>query len=100
MDRQKNMYLICYDIADPKRLYRVHRILIKQGVPVQYSVFTVLMTRPALLTLLEQLQAVIDEYEDDVRCYRLPSQIEVWKLGQQFFPEDVMLFTNGQNVLW
>ena len=47
-DNQANLYLIAYDIADPKRLVKVHRTLKRQGLPVQYSVFTVVIKRKAL----------------------------------------------------
>lgn len=88
---------MAYDIANPRRLGKVHRILKKQGLPVQYSVFTVVMKRPRLLRLLERIEQQIVAIEYDVRCYRLPSNTEMMTLGRQFFPEDVMLFTGGLN---
>ncbi len=98
-DSQNALYLIAYDIADPRRLSRVHRTLKKQGLPVQYSVFTVVLKRKALLRLLERINLLIQPAEDDVRCYRLPENTDVNTLGRQFFPEDVMLFTGGVNRL-
>ena len=98
-DSRQGLYLIAYDIAEPRRLGRVHRILKKQGLPVQYSVFTVVMKRKALLGLLIEINARINVCEDDVRCYRLPDNSETVMLGKQFFPEDVMLFTRGVNRL-
>jgi len=94
-DSQLGLYLIAYDIANPRRLGKVHRILKKQGLPVQYSVFTVVMKRPRLLRLLERIEQQIEKREDDVRCYRLPGRADAVTLGRQFFPEDVMLFTDG-----
>lgn len=96
-DSQLGLYLIAYDIANPRRLSKVHRILKKQGLPVQYSVFTVVMTRPRLLRLLECIEQQIDIKEDDVRCYRLPDHSDTVTLGKQFFPKDVMLFTGGMD---
>lgn len=98
-DSEKGLYLIAYDIADPKRLVRVHRVLKKRGLPVQYSVFTVMMKRKAVLGLLETLDGLIHPARDDIRCYRLPVNGEIKALGRQFFPEDVMLFTDGVNRL-
>ena len=98
-DSDNGLYLIAYDIANPKRLSRVHKTLKKQGLPVQYSVFTVVMKRKALLRLLESLNALIKTAEDDIRCYRLPERTDIKTLGRQFFPEDVMLFTDGINRL-
>jgi len=96
-DSQRDLYLVAYDIADPKRLARVHRVLKQQGLPVQYSVFTVVLKRKALLRLLERISTLINHREDDVRCYRLPESGAVNALGQQYFPDDVMLFTGGVN---
>ena len=96
-DSQAGLYLIAYDIAHPRRLGKVHRILKKQGLPVQYSVFTVVMKRPRLLRLLERIEQEIEAVEDDVRCYRLSANTDTVMLGRQFFPEDVLLFTGGVN---
>ena len=98
-DHQAHLYLVAYDIADPKRLARVHAVLKKQGLPLQYSVFTVVIKRKALLRLMSSLAALIHTGQDDIRCYRLPSSTEMHTLGKQLFPEDVMLFTNGINRL-
>jgi CRISPR-associated protein Cas2 len=98
-DSENGLYLIAYDIADPRRLSRVHRTLKKQGLPVQYSVFTVVLKRKAVLRLLDQINQLIQPVEDDIRCYRLPEQTDIKTLGRQYFPEDVMLFTGGVNRL-
>jgi CRISPR-associated protein Cas2 len=94
-DSRHGLYLIAYDIADPRRLLRVHRLLKTEGLPVQYSVFTVVMKRPRLLRFLERIGERIDLTEDDVRCYRLPDKTAADILGRQYFPNDVMLFTEG-----
>ncbi len=96
-DNKPGLYLIAYDIAHPRRLGKVHRILKKQGLPVQYSVFTVVMKRPRLLRLLESIERQIETAEDDVRCYSLPVKTDMAVLGRQYFPDDVMLFTGGVN---
>jgi CRISPR-associated protein Cas2 len=35
----KRWHLIAYDMRDPKRYRRVHRVLLSYGEPVQYSIF-------------------------------------------------------------
>jgi len=92
-------FLICYDIADPKRLGRVHRLLKKTGLPVQYSVFSVICTKTRVLRLLARIESLMDEREDDVRCYTMPTAIECKTLGRQVFPDDVFLFKNGVSSL-
>ncbi len=97
---QVSQYLIAYDISDPKRLQRVHRQLKKQGLPVQYSVFSVVLTQIQFKRLLAKINSLLDEREDDFRCYSLPNAIDCTTLGVQFFSEDVLLFTQGVNRLF
>jgi len=35
----RRCYLVCYDVRDPKRLRRVHKLMKAYGEPWQYSVF-------------------------------------------------------------
>lgn len=99
-NNQRHLYLVAYDIADPKRLARVHRILKQQGLPVQYSVYMVVLKRKSLLHMLECVETLIDKHNDDVRCYRLPENSTADVLGQQYFPDDVMLYTGGVNRIF
>jgi CRISPR-associated protein Cas2 len=94
-DSRYSSFLICYDIADPKRLARVHRCLKKKGLPVQYSVFTAELKRVQVESLLARILELIDRREDDVRCYTLPNSFEFDALGKQFFPDDIMLFSSS-----
>lgn len=96
---QSRLCLVCYDIADPRRLVRVHRYLRETGLPVQYSVFTLMMTRKQQSALVQGLKNLIDSREDDVRIYPLPQNGERINLGQQLFPEDVLLLTCSGNLL-
>ncbi|WP_031433628.1 CRISPR-associated endonuclease Cas2 [Methylomarinum vadi] len=96
---QVRQYLLSYDIADPKRLQKVHRLLKKEGLPVQYSVFSVVSTKSRLDGLLDRIEQIIDDREDDLRCYGLPGKIECRTLGRQYFPDDILLFSKGVNRL-
>lgn len=100
-DNQPVLFLVCYDIANVKRLSRVHRYLKSQGLPIQYSVFTVELTKKKLTTLLSALQALIHPREDDVRCYALPARLDFDLVGRQVFAEGVLLFsaTGGNRLL-
>lgn len=65
-------YVIGYDIANPRRLQRVHREMCKHATPLEYSVF-LLVGEPRTKDLcLARMAALIKESEDDVRCYPLP----------------------------
>ena len=92
-------YLIAYDIRQPKRLIRVHRYLRRQGLPVQYSVFTAQLTQRKLARVMDGLQAIIDSRVDDVRIYPLPTRLDASLLGRQLFPDDVMLLDGGINLI-
>ncbi|MEK6673968.1 MAG: CRISPR-associated endonuclease Cas2 [Nitrospirota bacterium] len=77
----KANYLVCYDIRDAKRLSRVFRHIKQRGVHLQYSVFYCRLTWEGLVKLKEQLRSIINEKEDDVRIYPLPSEIKVEIMG-------------------
>lgn len=96
---RKHLWIIAYDITDPKRLGRVGRYMVKHAVRVQYSVFVAELSDAALDRLLEGLEAIIDVKTDDVRAYPLPDRCEVTLLGPQMFPAEVMLLRGGRNVL-
>jgi len=78
----KTNYVVCYDIADPKRLSKVIRFMKGKGIHLQYSVFLCTFTWQQLLMLKEKIRWLIDEDEDDVRIYPLPSGGKVIVMGQ------------------
>ena len=86
-DLQLRLHLVCYDIAEPRRLGKVHRFLKKTAIPLQYSVFLVLANKPGLIDILSGIRELIDEGEDDVRAYPLPKRLDYVHLGRQLFPE-------------
>ncbi len=59
-------YLICYDIADDKRLRRVFQIMRGFGDHLQYSVFECQLTAMDLARCRAMLAGVIDTEEDQV----------------------------------
>lgn len=98
MSNRRRVYLICYDIADPRRLIRVGRFMSKRAWRVQYSVFVAELRPSRLDALLDELADLINPREDDVRAYPLPGRGEAALLGTQMFPPGIMLIRNGQNV--
>ena len=74
--------LICYDIANPRRLQRLHRRLAKQAVMVQYSVYYCELTLKGMERLKAMIADHIDPTEDDVRLYPLPDDFDIALLGQ------------------
>ncbi len=65
------MYIIPYDIRNPRRLQRVAKIMENYGTRVQYSVFECLIDNKLHDKLIHELKKVIDEEEDTIRSYEL-----------------------------
>jgi CRISPR-associated protein Cas2 len=81
MDR-KDWYLLAYDIADPRRLKRVHYRMRREGVPVQESVFLVQRNRRGMDQLLDMLAKIMVAAEDDVRAYPIADPADIWMRGK------------------
>lgn len=96
----KANYLVCYDIADPKRLCRVIRYMKGKGLHLEYSVWYCSLTWPELQTLKNDLRGMIDEEKDDVRIYPLPQRPRVRILGVGAkIPDGVDLFVGASSLL-
>lgn len=83
-------WLVTYDIADPRRLARLFKLLKKQGVPMQYSVFLVQASAMKMGNLIVQISKLLDADADDVRAYRLPENGWQVTLGASILPDDVL----------
>ncbi len=90
-DLAPRLHIVCYDIADPRRLAKVHRCLVKRAVPLQYSVFLLFVAKDGLVEILGEIERLIDRRADDVRAYPLPSRLEYLHLGRQLFPDGIAL---------
>lgn len=89
MSRRTGQWLVAYDIADPKRLARVHRLLVAWALPAQYSVFLLVATRESVGVLVGELARLIHPRQDDVRIFRLEAG---WQrsLGANTLPRGVL----------
>jgi CRISPR-associated protein Cas2 len=92
-------YLVAYDIADPKRLGRVHRLMVRAAAPLQYSVFVTRASDDEIDHLLDDVDGLIEPTEDDVRAYPIPERTEVVMLGRQRMPEGIILTAEGVGEL-
>jgi len=89
----KANYLICYDIRHQRRLARVLRCMKKMGLHIQYSVFFSRLTKDELALLKSELLDIIDDEEDDIRIYSLPSDLNITVIGRgDRIPEGVSIF--------
>ena len=86
-------WLITYDITDPKRLVRLHRFLVKQATPVQYSVFHFEGSAAQMGRLMADIETRIDPASDDVRGYQLPERLSIDTIGRGSLPADTLLLS-------
>ena len=68
------LFLVAYDIADPKRLQKVAKTCEDYGTRVQYSVFECHLEPDALDELWLRLLDIIDPAEDRLVAYKLDAQ--------------------------
>lgn len=83
---RRTPWLICYDIADPPRLQRVHRTITRHAVPLQYSVFCTEATRTIVTDILADVSDHIDPRYDDVRAYPLLTTSRPVLYGRSLLP--------------
>jgi CRISPR-associated protein Cas2 len=84
-------WLVCYDIAEPRRLARVWHAVREFGVPLQYSVFWARFDSIGLGEALSAIATRIDPRRDDVRFYPLPENVQIAGLGRDVVPLGVDL---------
>ncbi|MDY0261386.1 CRISPR-associated endonuclease Cas2 [Syntrophotalea acetylenica] len=71
--------LIAYDIANPRRLQRVARIMLDYGTRVQKSIFEVSISERAFTELRRRTEKELDASEDGVKYFPLCARCsEVW----------------------
>lgn len=83
----RRCYLVCYDIRDPKRLRRVHKVLKGYGEAWQFSVFFCMLKDIDRVRLQTQLEAEMNLKQDRAMILDLgPNEKEARKatlvLGQ------------------
>lgn len=62
----RHHYIVAYDISEPTRLRKVHKVCCAFGFPIQYSLFGCQLTEKQLASLKAKLSQVIREKEEQV----------------------------------
>jgi CRISPR-associated protein Cas2 len=62
----RHTYLVCYDIANDKRLRKTFKVCKNHGTHLQFSVFECDLTPRELTQLQRELKAIIKHDEDQV----------------------------------
>ncbi len=88
------LYLVAYDVCDPKRLRQVAKICEDYGVRVEYSVFECDLKEVVFRDFWRQLLLAIDTEEDVLLAYRIcgacVSKIE--SAGMAVRPGKILLY--------
>jgi CRISPR-associated protein Cas2 len=63
------LYIVCFDVADPRRLRAVSKTLEDFGTRVQYSVFECYLDNKDHTSLQQKIVELIDPAADHVRYY-------------------------------
>ena len=93
----RNTYIVCYDVADPKRLRRVFKVCKDFGQHLQFSVFECDLTTGEKLQFEEKLGAEIKREEDQILFIRLGpaeqrGQREITAVGLPYINLDTSCF--------
>lgn len=83
-------YIIGYDIANPKRLIRIHRTMKKHATPLQYSIFLLEGSETDVQRCIDRILPLMDAKEDDLRCYPLPKRGDRFRIGKPVLPEGIV----------
>lgn len=64
-------YLIAYDIANPKRLSKVAKILSDYAIRIQFSIFEAELSAARFNELKNKLEQIIDKDEDGIKYFHI-----------------------------
>ena len=69
---QRYDFVVCYDIADKKRLLKIAKLLEKVSIRIQKSVFFYQKaSKQDIKILVANLNGILNEKEDDIRIYQV-----------------------------
>ena len=80
-DAARKLFLVCYDICSPKRLYRVHKYLLGYRVGGQKSFFECWLTPTELREVRRTLETMLDTTEDRAHIFQLDPRMKNEGLG-------------------
>lgn len=81
-DAKRCLYLVCYDVADPRRLRRVHRFLLGYKAGGQKSFFECWLTPAELRHVQDELTRLLDVATDRAHLFQLDPRQAVVYLGR------------------
>ncbi|MCB1584514.1 MAG: CRISPR-associated endonuclease Cas2 [Xanthomonadales bacterium] len=67
----RNIWIVCYDISNNKRRYRLDKLLSEYGMRIQFSVYETIVSKDGFNALRNKINSIIDIEEDKVNYYRI-----------------------------
>jgi CRISPR-associated protein Cas2 len=92
---QRDLYLVAYDICDPKRLSRTRNFLKGFSTGGQKSVFECFLTQGELREVVSGVSHIIDENADRVHIFSLDGRSRSHTLGVALPPKSPEFFYFG-----
>ena len=80
-DAARTLYLVCYDVANPRRLSQVHRFLLGYKVGGQKSFFECWLTAGELRDVRRGLAERLDTSDDRAHIFQLDPRQKISCLG-------------------
>jgi CRISPR-associated protein Cas2 len=80
-DAARTLFLVCYDVSCPRRLYRVHKYLLGYKVGGQKSFYECWLTAAELREVRATLEELIDPAQDRVHIFQLDPRMKFDGLG-------------------
>lgn len=84
----RQLYLVAYDVRDPKRLRHTHQVLKEFACGGQKSAFECYLTQSEREELIHRVEQCLDTDEDALLVIRLAQQESVATLGIAVPPAD------------
>lgn len=91
----RRLYLIAYDICEPRRLNRVRDVLKAYSTGGQKSVYECWLSPAELEDVIQMLRGLIEPSEDRVHIARMDGRSEPHTLGIAVPPTDPAFFYFG-----
>lgn len=91
----RTLYLVAYDITDPRRLSKVHNVIKNFSTGGQKSVYECFLTNGELITMLKYLGKVINIKEDRLHIFVMDGRSRTHTLGIAIQPRDPKFFYIG-----
>lgn len=92
---ERQLYIIAYDISDPRRLRHSLNILKDYAWGGQKSVFECFLTPAEKNSLCQRIKSSINEQEDFLLAFKVVEPCQVRTLGIGIAPRDEPLFYVG-----